>query len=235
MAHEPQDMDTFSERVAVFCAGLSLILDRLVRGEPAVEGLDSLPADIEAEHKIERVFEAELGLPRGVDPAACVGTGPCMPPPQSEVLDGMLETLVPLVRGTPWEPVLWRYLLPCVPCVIPSHVVDDLIARDVEVVLLGHQPLRDIDLWKLVEVEEALLTLAIRRYANPEYDSGEFEEVLFSARGQDWVLESLIRRDPSDTGKLDILASFVSQSDEKDSLLDQATPELREKVERLSS
>lgn len=235
MAHEPQALDSFSERVAVFCAGLSVILDRLKRGEPAIEGLGPQSVDAESEHKIQRAFESELGLPRGVDPEVWVGDGPCMPPPHCDVLNGMLETLVPLVRGASWEPVLWRYLLPCIPCVIPSHLVDELIARDIEVVLLGHFPLRDADLWKLVDVDEALLTLAVRRYANPEYDCGAFEEVLHAAPEHGWVLRTLIAHAPSDAEKRRVLARYIDQSPERESLLKRADAGLHTEVDKLNS
>lgn len=161
-------------------------------------------------------------------------SGPWMPPPQCRVIDEIIDTLVPLVRGQSWEPALWRYLLPHIPSVIPTSLVDDLIARDIEVVLLGHQLLRDVDLWKLVEVEEALLTLVIWRFVNTDYDCGDFEEVLYSTSDHGWVLESLVRQDPSDHEKLDVLASYVSRSPERDVLLKRASTELCDRVEQLS-
>ena len=234
LANEPQRLDPFSERVAACSAGLAVIRARLVQGKPAVEGLTCPPPNLDDEHRTERAFRELLGSAPEIEQDARAMSGPWMPPPQCRVIDEIIDTLVPLVRGQSWEPALWRYLLPHIPSVIPTSLVDDLIARDIEVVLLGHQLLRDVDLWKLVEVEEALLTLAIRRFVNTDYDFGEFEEVLYSTSNHGWVLESLVRQDPSDHEKLDVLASYVSRSPERDVLLERSSTKLRGKVEQLS-
>ena len=158
-----------------------------------------------------------------------------MPPPGSEVIDGLIVTLMPLVEGAPWEAVFWRYVLPSIPCVIPTRLVDDLVARDIEVVLLGHFPLRDADLWKLVDVDEALLTLAVRRYANPEYDCGAFEQVLHAAPEHGWVLRTLIAHTPSDAEKGRVLARYIDRSPERESLLERASVGLRAEIDKLKS
>jgi len=212
-----------------------VITERLQRSEPAVSGLLSAPDDLDAEHEAERAFQALLGPPRAMDRGAWAGAGPCMPPPGSEVIDGLIATLMPLVEGAPWEAVFWRYVLPSIPCVIPSRLVDNLIARDIEVVLLGHFPLRDADLWKLVDVDEALLTLAVRRYANPEYDCGAFEEVLHAAPEHGWVLRTLIAHTPSDADKRRVLAKYIDQSPERESLLERACVGLRAEIDKLKS
>ncbi|MHA7814589.1 MAG: hypothetical protein ACX94C_14485 [Phycisphaerales bacterium] len=212
-----------------------MITERLKRGEPAVSGLLSATDDLDAEHEAERAFQALLGPPRAMDREAWAGAGPCMPPPGSEVIDGLIVTLMPIVEGAPWEAVFWRYVLPSIPCVIPSRLVGDLIARDIEVVLLGHFPLRDADLWKLVDVDEALLTLAVRRYANPEYDCGAFEEVLHAAPEHGWVLRTLIAHTPSDAEKQRELARYIEQSPERESLLERACVGLRAEIDTLNS
>jgi hypothetical protein len=212
-----------------------VIIERLRRGEPAVDGLLSASDDLDAEHQAERAFQALLGLPRAMDREAWAEAGPCMPPPRSEVIDGLIATLMPLVEGAPWEAVFWRYVLPSIPCVIPTRLVDDLIARDIEVVLLGHFPLRDADLWKLVDVDEALHTLAVRRYANPEYDCGAFEEVLHAAPEHGWVFRTLIAHTPSDAEKRRVLARSIDRSPERESLLKRADVALRAEIDKLNS
>lgn len=232
---EPRRVDMHTERVAECAAGLAVIIERLQRGEPAVDGLHSAPDVLDAEHQAERAFQALLGLPRAMDRGAWAEAGPCMPPPRSEVIDGLIATLMPLVAGSPLEAVFWRYVLPSVPCVLPSFLVDDLIARDVDVGLLGHFPLRDADLWKLVDVDEALLTLALRRYASPEYDSGAFEEVVHSSPEHSWMLQTLIAHVPSDAEKLRVLARYIDQLPERESLLKRADAGLRAEVDELNS
>ncbi len=170
-----------------------------------------------------------------MDREAWAEAGPCMPPPCSEVIDGLIVTLMPIVEGMPWEAVFWRYVLPSIPCVIPSRLVDDLIARYVEVVLLGHFPLRDADLWKLMNVDEALLTLAVRRYTNPEYDRGAFEEVLHADSEHGWVLRTLIAHTPSDAEKRRVLARYIDQSPDRESLLKRACVGLRAEIDTMNS
>ncbi len=230
-----QRLDQYSESVAKFCAGLATIISRLQRDEPAVQLLSSAPNNAETSNEIERTVHSLLVIDNAEQSDAQSKARSFMPPPQSDVVDGMMETVAQLVRGSSWESEFWMYVLRCCPCVIPSRLVEDLIARDIEVVMLGHLSLRDRDLWKLFEVDEAALTLAIRRYMYTDYDCDDFEEVVSNCVNRSWVIQTLASYKASDRKKLHVLASIVHESTESELLLNRADPDLRHEVVRLRS
>ncbi len=228
-------LDHYSECVAKFCAGLATIISRLQRDEPAVQLLTSAPTDIETSNKIERALHSLLVFDKATQSGAQSKARSFMPPPQSDVVEGMMETVAHLVRGSCWESEFWLYVLPCCPCVIPSRLIEDLIARDVEVVMLAHLCLRDKDLWKLFEIDEAALTLAIRRYIHTEYNSDEFEEVVSNCVKRSWVTQTLASYQASGHEKLIVLANTIYKSTDSELLLDRADPDLLHEVMRLRS
>lgn len=235
MTERTDRLDHYSERVAKFCAGLATIISRLQRNEPAVPLLTCVPNDTETSNEIERALHSLLVIDNAEQSDAQSKAQSFMPPPQSDVVDGMIETVAQLVRGSSWESEFWMYVLRSCPCVIPSRLVEDLIARDIEVVMLGHLSLRDRDLWNLFEVDEAALTLAIRRYLYTDYDCYDFEEVVSNCVNRSWVIQTLASYQASDRKKLLVLANIVHESTESEVLLNRADPDLRHEVMRLRS
>jgi len=116
------------------------------------------------------------------------------------------------MKGHEFEEEFWSDLLSASPTPPPLPVVRDLIARDIEVVLIGHFLLPDSILWDLAErVDESLLTLGKRRYINDEFSADQFEEVLYAFPTHHWLLKSLTYEEPSDNEKVARLVSYISR------------------------
>jgi len=104
-----------------------------------------------------------------------------------------------LHKFVPWHP--------------PEAVIDDLLARDIQRALIGHMALSDARLWALAdEVDEALLTLAKRRYLNDRYDQWAFKEVLHAYPTHEWMLSSLVMLKPSHIEKAVILIEYIHKA-----------------------
>lgn len=135
-------------------------------------------------------------------------------PPASPIIDAQLRRLEHLVMGKPWEETFWNNVLRGVWTAIPDDVVAPLINRGVAILTLGHLSLSDRMLFRLIdEVDEALLTLAKRRYIHDRYDADAFEEVLYAAPRHEWMLSSLIMLEPSHVEKAQRLATYIAKCD----------------------
>ncbi|MGD1917194.1 MAG: hypothetical protein ACFCBV_13545 [Phycisphaerales bacterium] len=135
-------------------------------------------------------------------------------PPSSVVVDRLLARILVAVRGQAWEETFWDHVLPRIATAIHDTIASDLLERGVSVTLLGHQPLSDRLLFRMIdEVDEALLTLAKRRYLHGKYTPDQFEEVLYAGRRSTWMFHSLMGLRPSHDGKAERLALYVSDSD----------------------
>ncbi len=183
-------------KVCAFIAWLAVMLERVGRGDPPIPGIDRPGLDTAAHNRIERACRDTVRR-FGFEPSR---SDSWMPPP-ANVVDRLLLELLSSVRGEPWESILWANVLRLLPTLLPTEFVDDLIARDIENTQLAHMPLSDRDLWKLVDVDEALLKLACRRYTSASYSADAFEEVLYAKPGHVWMLETLKRCDASDEAK----------------------------------
>ncbi len=131
-------------------------------------------------------------------------------PPSSVVIDRLMRRIHAAVKGQPWEETFWDNVLPRISTAIADDVAADLLERGVSVMVLGHQALSDRMLFRLVdEVEEALLTLAKRRYVLERYSPDQFEEVLYAGKDSAWVLTELIMFEPSTAEKAKRLVAYV--------------------------
>ena len=130
--------------------------------------------------------------------------------------ESLLQRIHDISRTKDWEATLWCHLLNWLPVLPSSKVADDLIDRRINLVELGHCNWQeDRILWRLAEeVDEALLTLAIRRFASPEYTTGEFEEVLYAHPSNVWNLRSLAIAHPSDPHKQRTLIEYIRRHED---------------------
>ncbi|MEQ8845231.1 MAG: hypothetical protein RIB58_10290 [Phycisphaerales bacterium] len=132
-------------------------------------------------------------------------------PPRCAVVDRLLAQLCGGARDQPWEDEFWRCVLPGVTTLVPDALASTLLDRGVAVDALGHMPLCDTMLFRLMdEVVEALLTLANRRYVHDRFSVDQFEEVLHAGRESEWMLRSLITLEPSHAEKAERLAQHVA-------------------------
>ena len=128
-----------------------------------------------------------------------------------------LRQLHTWAKGRDGEYELWDTLLCCY--IPPDDIIDDLLRRELCVLSLGHMALADRWLWKLSDhVEEAKLTLALRRYINPAWSADQSEEVIYAFRESSWMMETLAGHEGSSLEKgmrflhYVSLASFETQA-----------------------
>ena len=127
--------------------------------------------------------------------------------PVDPIVAEVMREALRIVRGKPWEESFWEEVNILG---LPSDVVTDLIGRKVALSDLGHMILEDALLWKLAdEVDEALLTLAKRRYLSALYDADRLEEVLHAYPDHEWMLWSLAQLVPDSGEKAKRLSVYV--------------------------
>lgn len=145
---------------AASAAWLAVVLERLDNGQLPFTGVDDPEADYwsQCQREQERIAGHSL-VPASYHDFFWDEQ------PASPLVDSLLRRLQAAVMGQPWEETFWDQVLTSVYTAIPDDIASDLLERGVSVMLLGHQPLSDRVLFRLVdEVDEALLTLAKRRY-----------------------------------------------------------------------
>lgn len=83
-------------------------------------------------------------------------------------------------QGTKIENLIWEELLQFInPKLLPNELIDYFIENEIALSILGHLPLDDMFLWKLVGVSgEAILTLGKRYYLNDVYTNENFTFML---------------------------------------------------------
>ncbi|MDP9351208.1 MAG: hypothetical protein M3P51_06685, partial [Chloroflexota bacterium] len=143
-----------------------------------------------------------------------------------EVPDELLRELHRRLRGTGCEQPVWCAVASELARPLPDDVADDFLDRAGELELLtltlGHTRQGDRAQWRLAElVEEALLTLGIEFYRDPERDASELRSLLERFRdrkGYGWLLDTLVRRDPSSPEKERVLREAVERHPEREKL-----------------
>ena len=194
---------------AATAAWLAVMIDRLNRGEPPFAGVEDRSAD-----HWKQCSEDQAAVAASLDEYCQLQQVTWEMPPASQVIDAQLLRLERLVRGKPWEETFWDNVLRGVWTAIPDDVAGRLIDRGVAILTLGHLSLSDKVLFRLMdEVNEALLTLAKRRYIHDRYDVDAFEEVLYAAPHDQWMLSSLIMLEPSIVEKAERLAAYIASCD----------------------
>lgn len=144
-------------------------------------------------------------------------------------LAGLVTRLHERTRGASWEADLWLWLLQSLPGGVPEAVVHDLIDREIAIEAIGHCKLSDAALWRLAgRVDEALLTLAKRRYVSERCTADQFEEVLHAFPEHEWMLTSLPGLLPSSRHKAVRLAEYIREHPRRDELIRHAGGEFLE-------
>lgn len=206
----------------VLAAWLGAIVDRLRRGAaPLPETWQEIQSDL-----------TSFGSARSSDDKPLPATyahAPCPP----ELVSLMLELHRRLIRRSD-ERHVWNTVLEEAGFCPPDEVIEDLLARDVDTVYLGHLPLPDRLLWRFAEhVDEALLTLAKRRFVDDFYSADQFEEVLHSFPSHEWTLESLASMATASSPKTAVVARYVVEHPQCDELIDGASQAFKEEVKAL--
>lgn len=145
------------------------------------------------------------------------------PDPYSESVASLLMSLHGHVRSQPWEVEFWEWILTYCPTCLPNSILDHLIETGDEGLIcdLCHKSLPDQYHWKLAEHwDEALLTLANRRYLRSEYSPDQFEEILHAFPAHEWMLTNLVRLTPDCDQKAVLLARSVRAHPDADGLIE---------------
>lgn len=191
---------------AATAAWLAVMIDRLNRGELPFAGVEDRSADHWGQCSEDQAAVAAM-----LDDFGTLQQATWDVPPASPLIDAQLRRLERLVRDQAWEETLWDNVLRGVWTAIPDDVAESLIDRRIAILTLGHLPLSDRMLFRLMdEVVEALLTLAKRRYINDRYTPDQFEEVLHAGRDNEWMLRSVVMLEPSHVEKARRLAECVA-------------------------
>ncbi|MFB9330699.1 hypothetical protein ACFFSY_32565 [Paenibacillus aurantiacus] len=139
------------------------------------------------------------------------------------------------LKHTAAEETVWRKLVLLYRKPLPPSIAFDLIDRNLAVVELGHTRQEVHVMWKLAGiVDEALLTLAIEVYVNPAFGLKETELLFDSYDQRTWMLETLIRQEPSAPEKRALLEAAIQRNTHADSLRRLLVSADRERLARRS-
>lgn len=200
-----------SEREIAYIAWLGAVLDRLERGIHPPISFDE--SEFNADVQVFGVTNHNP-TPRDFD----------LRPRVHPAVDRILLAIHGAVANESWEAQFWE----CLPLLFtpPDEIVADLVRRDIAVEALGHCRLHDAMLWSLAgRVDEALLTLAKRRYVHDEYTADDFEEVLHAYSSHEWMLGSLSGLPASDDEKINRLIRYIAAHPDSEKLVRHQTPE----------
>lgn len=121
---------------------------------------------------------------------------------QTELTEESLSEIYKAVKHSNYEEAVWKGLVFIYNKPLPGPIIMDLIDRRIAINELGHTKQEHEAMWKLAEmVDEALLTLAIDIYTQRSFGLEETERLLNKFYDHTWMLETLIRREPSSPAK----------------------------------
>lgn len=135
-----------------------------------------------------------------------------------------LRRLHAAIRGSVCETPLWGAVLLELAHPLPDEVVGDLIDRGVATYALGHTRQSDPVQWRLAGLSDnALVTLGVDLYTDPDYATSEFGTLLQRFgnpphTGYTWLLDTLVRRDPSSPEKEQLLREAVDSHPDREKL-----------------
>lgn len=116
------------------------------------------------------------------------------------------------VKNTDVEEIVWRRLVFLYDKPLTKQIAFDLIDRKIALVELGHTKQHYEVMWKLAElVDEALLTLAIDIYTITSFGVEETEILFNKYYDHKWMLETLIRTEPSSIEKRRLLEAALQE------------------------
>ncbi|WP_127583395.1 hypothetical protein [Paenibacillus koleovorans] len=128
----------------------------------------------------------------------------------SEITEDVLSELYHRLRSTDMEAAVWEELVFLYKRPLPKTIAYDLIDRNIALIHLGHTKQEYEVMWKLAElVDEALLTLASDIYTQRNFSLEETEILFDKFHGNTWMLETLIRKNPSSPEKRKLLESAI--------------------------
>lgn len=204
--HHQQPPDPHELKQAC-AAWLAVMIERIDSGRLPIPDLGHPDLDVSAAAFVDR-----LAIAPYIPDARWVYNDFWNPAPPSRLIDRMLERLHRETRGMCWEPDFWSAVWEGLPTRLPRKIAESLIRREINIDELGHLLLDDDLLWRLADrVDEALLTLAKRRYHQPRYDADAFEEVLYAFPTHDWMLRSLRGLVPSHEEKAERLQIYLDR------------------------
>jgi hypothetical protein len=136
-----------------------------------------------------------------------------------ELTEDTVFEIYKTVKNSDVEEIVWRRLVFLYDKPLTKQIVFDLIDRKIALLELGHTK-QDYDvMWKLAEiVDEALLTLAIDIYTNRTFGIEETEILFNKFYDHKWMLETLIRTEPSSIEKRRLLEAALQRNIDADSL-----------------
>ncbi len=209
-----------ADYIVGFSAFTGALLSRLSRGLPPFDSAD--PNDWEAE------FRSWFANPDTPDQW-------CVIPPEFEPpLHHLVCKLHAAIRTTPAETAFWESVALWIPGSLPTDVFNDLLARNIAIDAVGHRDEPDAHLWRLADrVEEALLTLAKRRYASPDCTDDQLEEVLFNFPDSTWMLSSLAAFEGSSARKVELVATYAARSNHFDQIRRNACEPVRQAIDAI--
>lgn len=120
------------------------------------------------------------------------------------------------LRCTVCEDPIWDVIVRELAHPLPDEIANDLIDRGVAIEMLGHSRQSEPVQWRLASFyPEALLTLGIELYTDPNRDVSEFralmDTLLEAHPGRDWLLGTLLRRDPFSPEKERVLTEALDR------------------------
>lgn len=136
-----------------------------------------------------------------------------------EITEDTVFEVYKTVKNTDVEKIVWRRLVFLYDKPLPKQIVFDLIDRKIALLHLGHTKQHYEVMWKLAEiVDEALLTLAIDIYTKRNFGIEETEILFNKFYDHTWMLETLIRNEPSSIEKRRLLEAALQKNKNADSL-----------------
>lgn len=129
-----------------------------------------------------------------------------------EITEDTVFEVYKTVKNTDVEEIVWRRVVFLYDKPLTKQIVFDLIDRKIALVELGHTKQDYEVMWKLAEiVDEALLTLAIDIYTKRNFGIEETEILFNIFYDHTWMLETLIRNEPSSIEKRRLLEAALQK------------------------
>jgi hypothetical protein len=138
----------------------------------------------------------------------------------AEVSDDTLLRLHHKLRNTVCEERIWEVVLAVLKTPLPPSIAYDFIDRRIAINVLGHTKQINTVQWRMAAFhDEALLTLAIDVYTSPQRDLAELHALFQDFPDHLWMLETLVRQNPSHPQKEHALVALITNHPRAEKLL----------------
>lgn len=136
-----------------------------------------------------------------------------------ELTEDILFEIYNEAKNTDGEEEVWKKLISLYDKPLPKQIAFSLIDRNIAIMDLGHSKQEYDVLWRLAEiVDEALLTLAVGVYTQLTFGHEEMELLLNKYDNHNWMMESLIYKQPSSPEKRRLLEAAIKRNMDADRL-----------------